>query len=293
MKFSIIIPTYNRAHIVEKTLKSVFNQTYKNYEIIVVDNCSTDRTIEVLKPYADNQQIRLIQHDVNYERSTSRNTGMKNASGDYLTFLDSDDIMGENCLQDAADFIDEHKEFQIFHNRYKYRDMEGNIIEMYQPKINLAKSFEAILELNFLACIGVFISKTIYQRYRFTENKDIIGSEDWLFWIEILKDYKPIGRIEKVNSFIIEHDGRTMRDFKPELLEKRVHLIREILTDRLKIGNKIKIYDWSSGILVANGYYEAGNKKRAFSKLMNTGLKFPLIIFKLRTLILMKNIIFR
>lgn len=293
MKFSIIIPTYNRAYIVEKTLQSVFSQTYKNYEIIVVDNCSTDRTIEVLQPYADEGRIRLIQHDKNYERSTSRNTGMKNATGDYLTFLDSDDIMGENCLQDAADFITAHKEFQIFHNRYKYRNMEGNIIETYQPKINLAKSFETILEVNFLACIGVFISKTIYQHYRFTENKDIIGSEDWLFWIEILKDYNRIGRIEKVNSFIIEHDGRTMRDFKPELLEKRVSLIREILTERLKIGNKIRIYDWSSGILVANGYYEAGNKKLAFRKLMKTGLRFPLIMFKLRALILMKNIIFR
>ena len=91
--FSIIIPTYNRADLIMETINSVFAQSYTNYEILVVDNCSTDNTALLLQPLIDENKIKFIKHDRNYERSRSRNTGMENATGDYLTFLDSDDFM--------------------------------------------------------------------------------------------------------------------------------------------------------------------------------------------------------
>src|SRR5436305_9177608 len=94
--FSIVIPTYNRADLILETLETVFNQTYKNYEAIVVDNCSSDNTLELLAPLVEKHKIRYIRHDRNYERSKSRNTGMDAATGDFLTFLDSDDFMYEN-----------------------------------------------------------------------------------------------------------------------------------------------------------------------------------------------------
>ena len=78
--FSIIIPTYNRAGFIIKTLESVFNQSYKNYEIIVVDNCSTDKTLELLQPFVQKKLIRLIVNPKNLERAYSRNTGFKNAN---------------------------------------------------------------------------------------------------------------------------------------------------------------------------------------------------------------------
>src|SRR6266850_4794263 len=71
--FSVVIPTYNRADMIVKTLESVFRQIYPAYEIIVVDNCSTDNTEQVLQPYIDSGKIRFIKHDRNYERARSRN----------------------------------------------------------------------------------------------------------------------------------------------------------------------------------------------------------------------------
>jgi glycosyltransferase involved in cell wall biosynthesis len=91
--FSIVIPTYNRADLILDTLESVLSQTYKEFEVIVVDNCSTDNTKDVLLPYIQNGSISFIQHEKNYERSKSRNTGIKHAKGDYITFLDSDDFI--------------------------------------------------------------------------------------------------------------------------------------------------------------------------------------------------------
>jgi hypothetical protein len=87
--FSVVIPTYNRARLIGKTLASVFAQTYPAAEVVIVDNCSTDDTAEVLRPLIEAGKVRFIRHDRNYERARSRNTGMEHATSDYVTFLTS------------------------------------------------------------------------------------------------------------------------------------------------------------------------------------------------------------
>src|SRR5437879_12998904 len=99
--FSVVIPTYNRAGLILKTLNTVLSQTYQSYEVIVVDDASTDDTEQILEPLVRTRRIRYIKHDQNYERAKSRNTGMENAAGDFLTFLDSDDLMYPTNLEDA------------------------------------------------------------------------------------------------------------------------------------------------------------------------------------------------
>src|SRR5688500_13474226 len=103
VRFSIVIPTYNRQDFILETLQTVFDQTYKNFEIVVVDNCSTDNTVELLAPLVDEGKIKLFRNDRNYERAHSRNVGMGKATGDFLTFLDSDDYLYPSFLQDAWD----------------------------------------------------------------------------------------------------------------------------------------------------------------------------------------------
>jgi len=87
---SVIIPTYNRAHLVGRAIRSVLNQTYQDFEIIVVDDGSTDNTEEVVKGFNDGR-IRYIRHDKNKGGAAARNTGIKVARGEYIAFLDSDD----------------------------------------------------------------------------------------------------------------------------------------------------------------------------------------------------------
>jgi len=87
---SVIIPTYNRADLIKRAMDSVFAQTYSNLEIIVVDNASLDNTAEVVSSFSD-KRLKFIRHDVNKGPAASRNTGLKNSHGDYITFLDSDD----------------------------------------------------------------------------------------------------------------------------------------------------------------------------------------------------------
>ena len=222
--FSVIIPTYNRAKLLPKTLATVFEQSYPAKEILVVDNCSTDDTEQVLAPLIAAGKIRYIRHDQNYERARSRNTGMDAATGDYVTFLDSDDLMYRDNLADAADYV-RRTGGKFFHNLYELVDTEGRRLHLYRvPSLQDARS--DILEGNFLSCIGVFIHRDVYSKLRFDTDPRMTGSEDWLFWIRVTADHLP-GRIPKVNSGIVHHGGRTVMDIDLDKLRKRMDLVRE------------------------------------------------------------------
>lgn len=223
--FSVVIPTYNRAKLLPKTLETVFAQSYPAKEVLVVDNCSTDDTEQVLAPLIAAGKIRYIRHDQNYERARSRNTGMENATGDFVTFLDSDDLMYRNNLADAAEYVRTTPGARFFHNLYELVDTQGKRLHLYRvPSLQDPRS--DILEGNFLSCIGVFIHREIYSRLRFDTDPRMTGSEDWLYWIRVIADYIP-GRINKVNSGIVHHGGRTVMEVDLDKLNKRMDLVRQ------------------------------------------------------------------
>jgi len=110
---SIIIPTYNRAHLVGRAIRSVLNQTYQDFEIIVVDDASIDNTEEVVKSFEDNR-IRYIRHEKNKGAAAARNTGIKAARGEFIAFQDSDDEWLPEKLEKQMDiFQDLSKEIAV------------------------------------------------------------------------------------------------------------------------------------------------------------------------------------
>ena len=103
-KISIIIPTYNSASIIENCINSILNQTYKNMEIIIIDDGSTDNTKNHLKKYESLKQVKLLYQE-NSGVSVSRNKGIEISTGEYITFLDSDDYYEKNHIQNLVDSI--------------------------------------------------------------------------------------------------------------------------------------------------------------------------------------------
>jgi len=106
---SVIIPTYNRAHLIEATIDSVRQQTYPHLEIIIVDDASKDNTEEVVKAIAD-PRIRYICNETNQKASITRNNGVQSAKGDYIAFLDSDDVWFPNKIELQVEAIQNHPE---------------------------------------------------------------------------------------------------------------------------------------------------------------------------------------
>ena len=100
----MIIPVYNRAHLITKAINSVIQQNYSNWEIILVDYCSTDNIKEVISNFKD-ERIRFYELPVNKGNAGARNEGVRRSKGDYIFFLDSDDEMEVKCLKLFSELI--------------------------------------------------------------------------------------------------------------------------------------------------------------------------------------------
>lgn len=277
--FSVIIPTYNRANLILKTLDSVFKQTYTNYEIIIVDNGSTDNTLEILAPLENEKKIKIIRNPVNEERSVSRNLGIKAANGDFLTLLDSDDIMYEDNLMDAYKFHKSNPTIHFFHNLYHLINTNGNVIYSYRFPDN-KKAIQSIANGNFISCIGVFMSREVYTNYKFETNPIIIGSEDWELWIRILAKY-PLGRIDKINNGIVHHPGRSITTYSLEsIITRKKFIINQIKNnpDLLNVYQKyiVNINSWAH--LFAASMANSGGMYKEARKYLRIAFQYQFVL---------------
>jgi len=284
--FSIIIPTYNRANLILKTIESVRSQTFKDYEIIVVDNCSTDRTIELLSPLERSGEIKLIVHDRNYERAVSRNTGMRNASGRFVTFLDSDDILYPTLLQVASDFAKGHPELKFFQSKYELINEEGNSLYQFRfPPVTEASS--AIMAGNFVSCIAFFLEEEIYRNYEFDTTEVLQGIEDWEFAMRILARFR-MGRIPHVLAGIVHHGNRSTTQYQlHEYLDKMRFVIAKFSEDpglKRFYGRHFGRFRRSCYLLIASHANTGGLFGVARSYLLMAWKENPLAVFNLRFL---------
>jgi len=238
--FTIVIPTFNRAHLISETINTVLNQTFSDFELIIIDNASTDNTDRIIESITDRKRIIYHKSEVNKERSHSRNKGIKMAKGEFITFLDSDDFMYPNALMDAYSYIIKNSSTKFFHNKFEFVDNDRNII--YQPTYpSLENQYLALCSGNFLSCIGVFLHKSVYKNIRFNTEPKMIGSEDYEIWFDVLSKYK-LGRIDKINSGVREHSQRTVnRDGFRNLSYQREYFVNKISSDP-KLSSKFGIY---------------------------------------------------
>lgn len=277
--FTIVIPTYNRGKLILDTLETVLNQSYRDFEIIVVDNCSTDDTDAVLKPLIEKNLIRYIKHDRNYERAQSRNTGMQNAKGDFLTLLDSDDFMYPDCLKDAAEYALQNPEIKVFQNMYELVNEKREKIYTYTFP-SLENQYKALSSGNFMACIGGFLHREVYTKIQFDATRELTGSEDYEFWFRVLAKYK-VGRINKVNSGVLQHEGRSVNFDTFDLMVKHKEYIVAVIRRHSVVKEKFEKYipRFEASFLI----YAAikANQARLFSKaiyLLHLALKADLSV---------------
>jgi glycosyltransferase involved in cell wall biosynthesis len=207
--FSIVIPTYNRANLLCPTLKSVLNQSFTDYEVILVDDGSTDETPQVIENEFGTDTKLVYIRKKNEERSIARNTGIAQAKGEFIVFFDSDDLMHPIHLQTLYEAILQHPQCDMFAAKYEY-NREGSI--SYNEIKNIAEGFydyQLLLKGNIFGVL-VCIRKNMPDFQFFPPDFNIL--EDWIFNIANLKKNKQIYLIDKTTMTIIDHDFRTMKN---------------------------------------------------------------------------------
>ncbi|TRX57940.1 glycosyltransferase family 2 protein [Thalassomonas sp. M1454] len=134
MKVSILMPVYNREAFVEYAIESVLKQTYLNIELIIINDGSTDNTVEIIERYQANypKLIKVI-HQENQGQSIARNNGINNATGEYIAFLDSDDIYQPNIIETLLSLYKQNPEAAFVYSGYKEIDISGEVIKSVYP----------------------------------------------------------------------------------------------------------------------------------------------------------------
>ena len=264
---SVIIPTYNHAAFLKEALDSVLSQTYTNYEIIIVNNFSEDNTIEVVESY-QNPLIHLYNFHNNGVIAASRNYGIKQAEGEYIAFLDSDDIWLPQKLEKQLAMFNKHDDLLLVSTnmstfpggRNNYLKLKHDTILSFKKllvlKENPILNSSVMIKKNVIDCIGLL-----------DENSGIRAVEDYDFWLRILRyidnscliimedllkyrihqsnisnyssDYTVL--YEKLKIVLCKH-----MDYNTPFIEK---IIRKRWKEAIKRNHKYSFYNRKSGLI--------------------------------------------
>ncbi len=181
---SIILPTYNRFYCIEKAIRSVLNQTFSDFELIIIDNYSTDATIDLVNSINDTR-IKFHQYKNNNIIAKSRNYGIHKSKGFYIAFLDSDDWWFPRKLEISVELLQKGFDF-VYHSLYFSRNSKINFLRTSVPSRQLRKPIFIDL-LYFSSPIptsSVVLRKELMSKINgFSEDPKLVGSEDYDAWL--------------------------------------------------------------------------------------------------------------
>lgn len=208
MKISIILPTYNRAHLIQTAIDSVLTQKFEDWELIIVDDGSTDNTKEIVAANQDERIIYLYQE--NAERSVARNKGIEKATSEWICFLDSDDYFLPNHLFTFTDFIKVNQLKPAFLASGSFGEINGVRKEksIFKDDSGLHPA-QHILEETSITPISVCIHKSCFEHHLFEEQYKKSYWEDTHLWIRIALTFHFV-QVPTFTNVIVEHTNRSV-----------------------------------------------------------------------------------
>jgi GalNAc5-diNAcBac-PP-undecaprenol beta-1,3-glucosyltransferase len=291
---SIIMATYNRAHLIGETLHSILKQNLEDWECIIIDDGSTDNTAEVVKGYTSRDpRFQYISRNINYKKGLPgcRNHGLDIAKGEYFIFFDDDDIVHPHNLDICLDQLSDP---QLKFCRYDKKPFSGNAPHNFDGHLPLKKCFFDIQkidkmitgEIAFASCC-VMWKKCCFDRVRFKE--DLMYAEEWECYGRILsKGLKGVS-IDSILYYNRKHQHSNTGEFRNGNASrlnsqiKAAHLVVDNLREKRIFNKKLKRFfvrmaiELKSGLLLQKSLKASGANK--FERLKyELGYKFyPLI----------------
>lgn len=243
-KVSVIVPVYNTSKYLRKCLESLVNQTLKDIEIIVINDCSTDSSKQILDEYKKYQNIKIINNDINKGIGYTRNVGLKSANGKYVLFIDSDDYvditMCEKMYQKAqTDNLD-----MVICRFHKLLEKEDESLEELEPRFNipyfentsLKNNPNLLLEINSAPWNKIY-KRSLFQEVKFPEN---LKYEDAIVIVKTMIRAQKIGMVEdKLNYYLVRSNSEST------VMDKRIF---DIITINEQIHNELKKQEYYEDI---------------------------------------------
>ena len=257
---SIIIPLYNKEQYFERCFNSVANQAYKNIECIIIEDCSTDNSLELAENLINNYtgiiKFTLIKHKQNGGLSAARNTGINNCNGEYIYFLDSDDEITENCISSLVTLVEKYPGVEIVQgNSYQCPRVENDQYELKEKlseyindNLNIKRNYYNKIPVN---AVNKLIKKYFIIKHSLYFKENIIHEDyHWYFFaIKILKsfafsnEYCYIRYIvpdsimtdknlyKSIYSYLIINDDK-LNNLDIDVLEQSLKIIRKSLNNQ-------------------------------------------------------------
>lgn len=226
-RVSIVIPTYNTGHFVGGAIDSALNQTYRNIEVVVVDDGSEDETRQILEPYIRSKKIVFI-YQPNRGLSAARNIGIRAARGEFIAFLDSDDLFLPKKVENQVATLMDNPDFDIcysdilhftdavprkyYHHRYHEIYQTGNLLRQFLKK-------------NFINPLSVVARRSAFERYGFFD-ENLRRSEDWDLWLRWAYGGVKFYYLDKILGHyrIRSFDNLTSIQSEPKMKRESIHL---------------------------------------------------------------------
>ena len=243
--FSVVLPNFNHGRYLKEAIDSVLNQDYKNWELLIIDNYSTDSSDEVISSYKDTR-IRVFKIKNEGIIAKSRNLGIKNAKAEWIAFLDSDDVWYFNKLSRLIELTD--KNFDIIcSNEYRY-DLKAGVKKPLYYNLKSNNFYrELLLKGNALSTSATIVSRDFLKKNKlgFSENLDFITVEDYDFWMQIALKNGSFGFCKEFLGEFRIHESNNSNNFKLhsnnliKLLKKHVFEIQDF-SEKDKLWDKVK-----------------------------------------------------
>lgn len=306
-KVSVVIPTYNRAQFLPNAVKSIIDQNYDNLEIIIVDDGSDDNTDDVINKLKEQcPYINYYKNERSKGPSGARNTGITKASGEYLSFLDSDDIWLEGHLKNGLEVFHKHPEIDVLFGNFsvvdygtgelKYNFFDQKKLLHMLKATQISKGifllqdnlFMALIQENFIHLASTIVRRSVMSGI--TLDEAITYAEDRDFAIQLYKKVKATFAYREDPVFMLyTHDSSlcsTSTDSTQPILNSHIHLLKKYLAHYSLTDDEEKMTRKYLATKMSNTAYLYGKKKdylNAFSSILNS-FKYKLTVTQIKDL---------
>lgn len=205
-KVSIITPAYNSSKFLPETIKSVQSQTFTDWELIIVDDCSLDDTYDIAQSFSkDDCRIKVLKHERNSGVASARNTALDIAVGEYIAFLDSDDLWMSDKLEKQIEFMEKNGYILTYTNYQLFDSNTGKVIKLIKSPMMM--TYQSIFKNTGIGCLTVMVNRKISGNFHMPLLKH---TEDNCTWQIILKPgYTAYSLNENLASYRVNNNSLT------------------------------------------------------------------------------------